>query len=130
MEKEESKQVPQINTPNHNNKLATDVFIHIGIAPKPILESNMPQPYRIQEVASNGNKTMLEIIASGPSPDPVSFDVEMIDFVRIDLWKIGSALTYISHGVDRETFIEIMRQDNQDTTPEAKYAIYVFKKVK
>lgn len=105
--------------PNHNNKLANNVFIHIDAAPtKPIMASELPFKLIIQESIET-NKSSLEML-SGPARAPISFEAEMIDFMRINLKDIGSAFTFMSHGIDREAFIKQM--------PSEQIAIYIYKK--
>lgn len=116
--------------PNFNNKFANDVFIHIAPAPPgPILESNMPMRVRIQEVIKNENKTALDMLASG-NTEAISFEADMIEFVRLELWQIGSGNTYMSHGIDREAFVNFLKQGDKEANPSDKYAIYIYKKVK
>lgn len=118
-----------INIPNYNNKFFNDVFIHIAPAPsKPIMASTLPMSIHIEEVIREENKTVLEMLAS-ENKKPISIDVEMIDFVRLELWQIGSTWTYMSHGIDRETFIHNLSQNNESATASDKFAIYVYKKV-
>ena len=116
--------------PNFNNKFANDVFIHISSAPHdPVLESSMPMRVRIQEVVKNENKTALDMLASG-NTEAISFDADMIEFIRLELWQIGSGNTYMSHGIDREAFVQFLKQGDKEVNPSDKYAIYIYKKVK
>jgi hypothetical protein len=111
----------QMNLPNSNNKLENNVFIHIAAAPdKPILESELPFHVQINEVVKT-ELSFQEIAAGIKTVQAKVFEADMIDFKRCELHEISSIYTYLSHGIDREKFL----QENKGVQ---KLAIYIYKK--
>lgn len=115
-----------ITTPNYNNKLNNDVFLHIDIAPAgPIKESALPIKVMVKEMVSS-NLNMLEQL-SGAAKPAIEFEAEVIDFQRLKIWEIGSVATWVSNACSREDFID---EYTSKRDIESDLAIYIIKKVK
>jgi hypothetical protein len=105
---------------NHNNKLSNDVFIHIAAAPGTILESALPFTYLVKELKEAAG-SIHDQLSGGVQTPSLEFEVEMIDFLRMPATKLSSVFTYMSHGMDRETFLK----NNPNLTD---VAVYIYKK--
>lgn len=95
---------------NYNNRLATDVFIHIAAAPGSISESKLPVPVMVEEIGT------------------AIFPAELIDFARCHLYELNSITTYLSHGKSREEFMkDYLSIDGHDQLDQI--AIFIYKKI-
>ena len=115
-----------IETINYNNKLCNDVFIHIDKAPAaPMKESDFPVPVLFKEI-KKGNLSALDMLNGTANQQPaLQVETEMFDFLRLPANSIPSVLTYMSHGVDPDTFVKTHLPSN-----DVHVALYMFKRKK
>lgn len=93
--------------PNLNNKLLSDVFIHITKTPTaPITESGLPLKVEIEDPSGQ-----------------IKFSAELITFARCKPSELGSIITYASHGIDRDQFLTQLADQSSDL------AVYVYRKI-
>ena len=97
---------------NYNNKLATQAFLHIDVAPKdPIPES----------VIQN---TQVEIRTADNSHPPVK--AKLMDLLRLNLCDLAYIHTLPSHGLDTVPFIEKLMKENPELKPTSPMAVYYY----
>ncbi len=99
---------------NLNNKLECDVFIHLASEPgRMILGSELPLQVMVDD--GKGKK----------------FEAELVDLLRIDnLLFIARVLTYASHGMDRDGYLQMKKKAEGDNWMNNQVAAYVYRKVK
>lgn len=99
---------------NFNNKLFSDHFVHVDLAPKgTIPESKLPIIYQINT-------------EDGSAPE---VKVALIDFVRYKLKDLIGIETFPSHGMDPFDFIQYFKTIHPEANAETELASYIFKKV-
>lgn len=99
---------------NWNNKLECDVFIHIAQDPgRMILGMELP----LQVMVNDGKDRM--------------FEAELVDLLRIDnLEFIPSILTYASHGVDRDGYLQMKKKHDGEKWLQNEVAVYVYRRLR
>ncbi len=112
---------------NHNNKLNCDAFIHIAEEPTgTICESDLPFKYKIVEQKLAASESFLDMLDSTPSEEPLSFDAEMIGFIRFKANELPSTLVHLSHGMTKEQFL----QQHKESGITNDLAVYTYLKIK
>ncbi len=116
-----------ITIQNQNNKLNSNLFLHIAPAPsKPLLESNFPIEVHINEHSAAGPVGFGNLNAvSVPS---LSFDAEIIDIARIKLNQLSSLITVPATGMCSMDFIQQYKQQNPSANADDLMAVYILKK--
>lgn len=105
-------QMKKISIDNHCKKLANTYFLHITNAPGSdfISQSNFP----------------VKCIILPDGNDELQFEANLISIVRFDLRDTSSVLTIMSHGLNREDFIEHLISKNKNYTADSKLAAYIY----
>lgn len=96
---------------NFNHKLDCDLFIHIQVA---------------QSTGIPGS-TIIEMSTADGSHPPVL--VSVIDSVRQKLKDLSSSYIYLSHGIDREKFVDLVMKADPSLTEDTEMVVYFYKKV-
>jgi len=100
---------------NFNNKLNCPRFIHLDVAP----------PHGIPETVLS--ETVYEIITEDNSHAPVK--VQLDDLARLELQKVGSIITWQSHGMNMSEYIDYMITQGRDIKPSTMMAVYLFRRI-
>ncbi len=102
---------------NFNGKLACDFFVHIDVAEAQLkIASNFPIKVKITEEPGMDNY-------SG-----ISFEAELIAIERIEnIFDIPSVITMLSHGIDKEDFLQELKAEG---SIDSSLAWYIYKKIK
>src|SRR5688500_4171608 len=100
---------------NHNNKLASNCFLHIDHAPAGGVAETLME------------KTEIEISTDDKTHPPVR--VKLVDLCRQPLYQLSNISTFQSHGLDANAFQERFLSLHPYATIITPIAIYYYKKL-
>ncbi len=99
---------------NYNNKLDCPYFVHLDVAPTPgsVTESAL-------------ENTLIIINTIDGSHPPVK--TKLHDLARFPLKELSENMVYLSHGMKKDDFIDLMMKKS-GVTPDTEMALYYYHK--
>lgn len=100
---------------NYNGKMACRRFLHIDLAPA----------RRITETEMNEKQFLVK--TDDGSHQPIT--VRMIDLSRLRVHDLNNTYTSLSHGMDKEEYLQHLKANRKNITPDTELGIYFYEQI-